>query len=480
MQNTKYIFLLLSTILVFSCTKKYEDLIKDPESINAATPGSFLNSTLLNTTSTALTKDHDLFMDMIQVTVSTVQGISVYHRYIIPASQSNTPWSSYYLALTDLNDMENISRNNNDSNYIAIAKTLKVYLFQQLTDIYGDIPYFHSLEGYSNGNYQPSFDDQQVIYNDLVLQLDSANNLYNNKVLDYGTDILYGADVSASKIMNWKKFTNSLRLRVLMRMEGKSDAAKQKIKEMLGSQKANYPLISSNTESAVVNYTGTTPLLNPFYNYRNYDFNGADVMSSFWADSLNAWKDPRLSLWFTKNSNGTYTGIPSGYTVAQSDSLAALSSAYLNKKLKTIANLGILIQYAEVEFLLAEAAQKGYSSDLARSHYENAITASITYWGGTLPNNFLSTPGIAYDGSLKQLITQKYFSLFFQEVQQWSEYRRTGYPSLKIGPGVENNGILPTRMVYPLNTQSLNNTNYKAEIAKMGADNMQVKVWWAK
>lgn len=480
MNNRKIIAIFFALCTLMSCAKHFDTLTTDPETISTATPGSFLNSTLLYTMGKATTNDHDMFMDIIQVTVATVEGIVSYHRYVIPASASNSVWRSYYLSLTDLSDMENISRAANDSNYLAIAKTLKVWLYQQLTDTYGDIPYFQSNKGYSDNNYQPKFDTQQDIYTDMLKQLDSANNLYINKALTFGKDILYGADADKSNILKWKKLTNSLRLRLLMRIEGKSDQAKQLLTDMLGANKSKYPLISSNKETAAMNYTNVTPLISPFYNYRAYDFNGAEVMSSFWADSLSKWNDPRLPIWFSPNKTGNYTGIPSGYPLSKADSLSSLSSGYLNAKLRTASNIGIILQYAEVEFLLAEAAQKGYLNESAQTHYENGIAASMQYWGATMPTGYLQKNGIAYDGSLKQIITQKYFALFFQDLQQWAEYRRTGYPTLTIGSGAENNGILPTRLVYPLTLQSLNATNYQAQVAKMGGDNMQVKLWWAK
>ena len=135
--------------------------------------------------------------------------------------------------------------------------------------------------------------------------------------------------------------------------------------------------------------------------------------------------------------------------------------------------------------MLAEAAVRGYINPTgAKAYYENGVNNAITHWGLTVPAGHLLKPGIAWvdaetnQQKIKKIITQKYYTYFFTDFQSWFEYRRTGYPNLPIGPGAQNNGVLPTRLVYPVSVQSLNRVNYQAAVAAMGADNMTTKVWW--
>ena len=204
------------------------------------------------------------------------------------------------------------------------------------------------------------------------------------------------------------------------------------------------------------------------------------VSLNFFIDTLNSWSDPRLAKWATTVA-GVYVGIPSGYLPgSQQDRQSFYQAALKNEPLT-----GNILSYAEVQFMLAEAAVRGYINPSgAKAYYENGVNNAITHWGLTVPAGHLLKPGIAWvdaetnEQKIKKIITQKYFTYFFTDFQSWFEYRRTGYPNLPIGPGAQNNGVLPTRLVYPVSVQSLNRVNYQAAVAAMGADNMTTKVWW--
>ncbi|NBA77901.1 SusD/RagB family nutrient-binding outer membrane lipoprotein [Emticicia sp. ODNR4P] len=471
-----YAFLFLA---LTSCTEGMEELNHDPEGVSSATAGSFMNTAILEGVNTGLSRSHRLNNELMQVTVSLTEGNTVFHRYVLFPSESDYMWSNYYLSLTNIEDMIQKAKAMSQPNYLAIGLTLKAWLFANLTDIYGDIPYSQALKGYPNYVVNPTFDKQEDVYKDLIAKLDTANALYDvTKTLTLGQDALFGADKSTVGTLRWKKFTNSLRLRLLMRGEAKSPAFQAQLKTMLSSPD-KYPLMQSADESAALKFTQVTPLLNPFTSTRDYDFNGANAVSEFFIKTLSTWSDPRLDIWATKAS-GKYTGIPSGYTIAEGPAMNAISSSKLNKNLKTSLILGTILQYAEVEFLLAEAALKGYTTDSPKDHYEKGIAASMKYWGATQPTDFLTRSGVAYNGTLQQIMTQKYIALFFNDMQQWFEYKRTGYPVLPVGKGVENNGKMPMRLKYPLSTQSLNRANYDKAVAQMGADDINTKTWWTK
>ena len=153
-----------------------------------------------------------------------------------------------------------------------------------------------------------------------------------------------------------------------------------------------------------------------------------------------------------------------------------------------------VMRYDEVLFLLAEAAQRGVIAGVgAEEYYEAAIRASIGYWHGVdtsdaeLPESVIEAylQNVAYDGTLRCIIEQKYIALFWCGMEAWNEYRRTGYPELTIGSATSNDHILPTRFEYPVNTSTTNPVNYAQAVARLaeswpgGGDNMRTPVWWS-
>ena len=108
------------------------------------------------------------------------------------------------------------------------------------------------------------------------------------------------------------------------------------------------------------------------------------------------------------------------------------------------------------------------------------MKAAIEQWGLTLPTDYFTNTYAAYNGTLERIMLQKYYALFFVDFQQWSEYRRTGFPVLPVGPGMLNNGIMPSRLEYPISVRISNPDNYQEAAARMGGDNINSKVWWDK
>jgi hypothetical protein len=158
------------------------------------------------------------------------------------------------------------------------------------------------------------------------------------------------------------------------------------------------------------------------------------------------------------------------------------------------------MNFAEVQFILAEAAAKGWiSTGTAGTYYENGALASITYWlpdwttkinpGTNLPGN-INTYLIAGDiqwlesstleEKMERIHLQKYYALFLVDMQQWFEYRRTGHPNLPKGPGLVNGRVMPARLNYPVYIQSTNPNNYRTAIARQGPDVISTQVWWQK
>jgi hypothetical protein len=138
------------------------------------------------------------------------------------------------------------------------------------------------------------------------------------------------------------------------------------------------------------------------------------------------------------------------------------------------------MSYAELEFIKAELAQKGKITGSAATFYQNGVKASVEQWGAVLPANYFLNAKAAYNGTLERIMLQKYYALFFNDYQQWFEYRRTGFPVLPKGAGQLNNQIMPVRFRYPTTVVTNNNANYLKAVANMGGDDINTKVWWEK
>jgi hypothetical protein len=242
-----------------------------------------------------------------------------------------------------------------------------------------------------------------------------------------------------------------------------------------------YPVFQSNMETAKLAVTGVAPLLPPIA--RPQDFTTGRVASAFFVETLKANNDPRMALFFGQaksipgNANIGYKGAPSGYAYGTTFNY---QPSNMNQNLAK-APLNILVYpYAELQFILSELTFKGIIPGSAQTYYENGVKATIEQWGATVPANYFANPNVAYNGTLERIMLQKYVALFFVDQQQWFEKRRTGFPVLPNNGGLLNNGIMPSRLMYPPNPRVLNTTNYQAAVQQMGGDDINVKVWWNK
>jgi hypothetical protein len=139
-----------------------------------------------------------------------------------------------------------------------------------------------------------------------------------------------------------------------------------------------------------------------------------------------------------------------------------------------------LMSYAELELIKAEYAQKYGTAADAETHYKNGVTAAIEQWDGVVPATYFDNPAVVYDGTLKQLMTQKYYALFFCDYQAWYEYNRTGYPDVPRGVGVSDGNYMPKRFKYPAVLQRTNLKNYQGAKSNMGGDDFDIKLIWQK
>lgn len=469
-----------------SCTKGFVEANTNPNTLPYVLPESLLESAIYTMVQSNQTRALRLTHELMQVHVTTINSDEI-HRYIIRPSESDYMWRVWYLQLANFRDMYETGKLLNDKqtfygSFMGIARIMEAWTMSLITDTYGDVPYSEALKGRAERNFQPKFDSQKEIYDTLFNRLEEANTLLAAGVAipaDLKTkDPLYGGDIA-----KWRKFGNSLYLRLLLRASKKAESnAPAKIKEILETRTTTYPVMVNNAESAVLRFTTTTPYVSAFNTYRDYDFNGDNGLSQFFVNKLNLWGDPRLTKWATVVGVSNYEGIPSGYAPGnQPERLSAYLPALKNEPL-----LGNILSYPEVQFMMAEAALEGYYNGTAKTLYENGVTNAITFWGLTVPAGHLAKPDVMWVDAetkaqkLEKILTQKYFTFFFTDFQSWFEHRRTGYPVLPKGPGLQNNGEMPARLKYPVLVQSLNKTHYNAAVTSMGGDDINIKVWWQK
>lgn len=472
--------LLAISICSPSCTRDFAEMNKNPNATAAALPETLLGPALLTTVNRNLNRAMRINHDMMQVSVTTSESRD-FHRYVIRPSEADYMWRNWYLQLTNFRDIYNSANTTKQAGYqtfMAISLILDVWTSSMITDMYGDVPYFESNLG-KVGIVQPKFDQQKDIYPDLYRKLEEANDLLAENIdlpdAQKTSDPLY-----AGIALSWRRFCNSLYLRLLLRTSAKTTSgAVAKIAEIVEGNPSKYPIMTGNEGSAILPIGAALPLLSEFAQYRDLDFSGGKGYTEFFINNLNAWTDPRRDKWATVVGGG-FIGMASGYSTG---SAPEIMSTYLNT-LKTEPRLGNILNYAELQFILAEAALKRYISGDPKTYYDNGVQNAITMWGVALPDGHLDKEDVKWneDGSpddkLEQIMLQKYYALFFTDFQSWTEFRRTGHPILPIGPGVENNGKMPSRINYPINTQATNPVHYQEAVAAMGGDNINVKVWW--
>jgi hypothetical protein len=361
------------------------------------------------------------------------------------------------------------------ANQLACIEVLSVYAWTVLVDTYGNVPYTQALD-YTNP--QPKYDDAAAIYTDLFTRLNTAIGQMKTSSTGLGNaDLIYRGDMT-----KWVKFANTLKLRMAITT---ADADAGRAKTQAEAAAAN--VFSSNSDNATFVFQADLPNTNPLWedlvNSGRHDFVG----TSFFINKLKIVKapqdtlaDPRLSAYFQPATGKTF------YRGGVNGALNTASKfSYPGTPLEDPTFPGTLASYSEVEFLLAEAAARGFAvGGTAESHYNAAVTASIEEWGGSATDaaTYLAQPSVAYTtatGDYRQKVgTQAWIALYNQPVQAWAIWRRLDYP--KLTAPVDALSPIPLRMTYPSVEQNLNSANYNAAASAIGGDKVNSKIFWDK
>lgn len=386
----------------------------------------------------------------------------------------------------------------NAGHWMAMANLVRAAAMARVSDTYGPIPYSQV----KNGMMYVPYDDHREFYKTIIADLEAAattlysysQELPDSRPLGSG-DLIYGGDYAL-----WARFANSMALRVAVRTA--DEAAVQAI--------VAHPagLIESNAHNAMKDPGAES---NPYYlhsaSWGELRVNAAIV------DYMNGYNDPRRSAYFTLASisghNRQYYGMPSGhasYTMSTAQGYSMPNFTATSKQ--------PVFTAAETQFLLAEAALRGWIAGDAKTHYERGIELSMEQWGvsaGSYITDATSTPSshtgdtflgnysrqttvkIAWNAEsttekhLEQIITQKWIAIYPNPIEGWAEYRRTGYPEL--APAVDNlsDGVVSSargarRLFYPLDERDYNTTNYQQAVSNLldGPDTQATDLFWAK
>ena len=367
-----------------------------------------------------------------------------------------------------------------NTNYEGVALVMRSWVFSLLTDIYGAIPYSEALQGTASSPiYTPKYDSQEAVYAGLLEDLRIANEKLVKSGPAVTGDILFNGDID-----RWKKFANSLRLKLANRQAAKKPAESKAIMAEILADPVKYPIFSSNSDYAVLNHSSVRPSNNEWHEIMIQGGRTDWNLSKTLVDKLQALNDPRLTVFGNPvNTSGAaqYVGAPNGLPDAIATNYLA-STSTLGKYFTAPTTPSVIMNYAELLFTLAEAALDGDIAGSAQDYYEKGIAASFGQYGLTMPTNYLATAGPA---TKENILTQKWIALFGEGIEAWTEYRRTGYPVLPARDPraiFMNNGVVPTRLQYPSSEYSLNAQQLETGITLNSGpdDKMTTKMWWVE
>jgi hypothetical protein len=481
MKLSNYTSLLLSALFIVSCSG-FEEMNYDP---NRAT--EVPTSGLLVEAQSSLV--FGLSSELSQLGSQYVQHLTQ-KDYVEKCNYADDGVSSFTgIYLGGLMDLEEIIYLNNhdlfrdkvvgsgdNDNQIAVANILQAWAFHSMTDVWGDIPYSQALMG-KEDVISPAYDTQEAIYDGLIVQLDDAIALIN----ETPTVALRGDLIFDGNMTMWKKFASSLKLRIAMRL---SEVNSSKADGLINDADFNLAF-SLSSENAQFTHLDMASGANPIY-ADNVINNGADyfVMSNTLIDFMTSISDPRIAAYSDTAANtGTYIGLDYG-TRAGDLGLSPEDISHPGVMYASIQAPSILMTAAEVLFIKAEAAQRGYISGDAATFYNDAITASMEYNGVAAGDiaTYLAQPTVAYDAAnwREKIGTQKWLALYTQGIQAWAEWRRLDFPTLT--PPTSAVSTIPRRRSYTSDEYSSNWENVTSAVETQsglnGQDLMTGSVWW--
>ena len=421
-------------------------------------------------------------------------------------NNANTPlvWTNFYRNVLKqlVAVLEQSKADPLQINTYNAARIWKAYAFMVLTDTYGDVPYTEAGQGYTTEIITPKYDLQQAIYKDILKELDEASAALTTTQAPIITDILYGGDVA-----KWKKLGYSLMLRAAMRHSKiEPTTAETYVKKAVAGG-----VFQANADNSVIRHTAI---------WNNYIANhlAAREKTNFYlaAPFVNYLKennDPRLPIFAVRyvgakggqeqvaaratSDPKVQIGMPMGYndvtinTVLTQNNVASLWD-FTQVNLGTVLKLDapeFHVTYAQTQLLLAEAAQRGWTTGSAADYYTKGIRANLEQmasYGATIPEAsikaYLDAQPFVAGKALEQINTQYWVASFLDGTEAFANFRRSGFPVLKKNPypGSEVKGDFIRRLPYPDSEIVVNSGNLNEAIKRQGPNTLDTRVWWDK
>jgi hypothetical protein len=481
------LFLFLVLVIPFACKDSMDDLNVNPNAPTNTNPDYLFTYSVVKGMGSYITNANFNYWTIMNWNMyfATLGGVDAGKEY--DSNDGKDAWWNevYSQGLINAREVQNLTNGNAYLiNKNAIAKIWECYLFSQLTDAFGDIPFSQALNGKSL-NLSPAYDKQSTIYPALINQLKNASALLDVSKPSFGGN---SDPIFKGSVIKWQQFANSLQLRLAMRISNvQPQLTQQVLTELVGQ-----PLLLTNVDNAYFPYNGE--IRNPLFDLINSGQSGGRTYpSKFLIDYLKLTSDPRLKVFAQYTTESMIIGfpdyegvpnlVPSGSSIwnnynSDGSDVSKIGTWFLRQDAP-----GVLMSAAEVNFLLSEAALNGWwSLGSPQQYYFDGINLSMQSY----PNSSITSTQIAnylsvcQPVTLEGIITQKYISYAFQNgLESYSEYRRTGYPVLT---DYSNNSInltnFPNRLTYPAKEASLNGANYNQAIIQQGPDIPTAKVWW--
>lgn len=487
---TKYFTVSLIFMIALSGCQQFVEFNDNPNEPTVVSPDVLMASAVRSSVNTMVTESFLLGNNAAQLTAKTLRTeVDAYNWNSFP-----TVWEGLYESLTDIKSYEVIAAENGNEQMQGTAKVLRVWIFSTLTNAYGSIPYFEAIQG-DEDNLTPEYTSQQDIYNDMLAELDEANDLLQGSG-EISGDLIYGGDEE-----KWVRLCNSLQLRILMTGNNALQNASTKFDDIV----TNRSIMASNEDNATLSYLDGFPNQFPLIPLKQGDFDAVALSEGAYS-VMDNYGDPRLMRYARPNNDDydditAFSGAVNGSNSPNcSKSGSRLGAAYWNDPGQTsYSDLGlnqaegIIMTYAELEFLLAEAAANGWITFDAETHYKDGIEACMEYYQVDFEpfpwanfEDFYGNSGVAYNDKM-DIWEQKWLALFFHGLEPYFEVRRWylasgedwgNIPFLSAPCENLNNDQLPMRFPYPGEEQSLNSSNYEAAVQDLGGSNSQDARMW--
>lgn len=525
--NKYSLLILVGMTLGTGCTKDFDEINTNPVaySQNTFDPNYVLTTAQLNYTGSIdfaydAWRANLVYCGTMMQGLSSVMGSWAGDKYNLDEGYTAAYWGTsavgaYIEQVRPIVDVVESTRGKAKyTNVHNVARIYRALIFARITDLYGDVPYSEAGQGYYKSVYTPKYDRQQAIYADLLKEVEEASN-----ALDAGADKVTGDVLYAGDIAKWKRFSNSLLLRLAMRLTKVDETtAKNYVQKVIGKT------MTSNADNAFVTHdlSGARVTQNRNSQVLSGD-GGIEQYYTKWSktfiDILKVNNDPRLAKVSVTNlypspssnvqnpnynanpavqkgmPNGKALGGPAAYDIYKDPSYTTLPD-YSSPSPGMIKKNGItyLLTYAESELLLADAAQRWNIGGSAATHYKDGLKAAITCLvqydaaleiSDATAETFANANPYNAGTGLQMINTQLWIhsntTLNFYE--SWSNWRRSGFPVLVpvVYPGNATNGTIPRRFPYPTEETAKNGANQSAAAALIpGGDTLVGRVWWDK